>query len=461
MTDRVHRQKKTPVRVTRTREIVLDILSEVLERDGFVHDSLRMALEKYQYLEKADRAFITRMAEGTVENLLAIDAILNDCSKIKTAKMKPLIRTVLRMSVYQILWMDRVPDSAACNEAVKLIKSRRLEGLAGFVNGVLRNVVRRKGEFDFSDWSVRYSMPRWILDMWQKQYPDETVENMLKAFLADTPVSVRCNRTRASEEEIRESLKAQGVQASESPVCSRVLFLEGYDYLEQLDAFAKGWIQVQDASSSLVAEAACPRQGDRVLDVCGAPGGKSLHMADKLKGTGMVTVRDLTEEKIALVRENIARAGFDNIEAQVWDALEFDAEWEERADIVIADLPCSGLGVIGKKPDIKYRVSEERIESLTELQRQILSVVSRYVKPGGKLVYSTCTISCRENEEQREWFLNHFPFQAESLEGVMGPAVKEETLREGYLQLLPGKYPCDGFFIAVFRKKRQQEETDC
>lgn len=175
-------------------------------------------------------------------------------------------------------------------------------------------------------------------------------------------------------------------------------------------------------------------------------------MADLLRTTGMVTVRDLTEEKIHLVRANIARTGFSNIQTQVWDAMILDETWVEKADIVIADLPCSGLGVIGKKPDIKYRITRERIESLIDLQRQILSVASRYVKPGGKLVYSTCTVNVQENQDQRQWFLENFPFAPVSLTEILGERINEETLRDGYVQLLPGVYPCDGFFIAVFRK---------
>ena len=436
-----------------TREIVLEILLEVLERDGMIHGAMQNALNKYQYLKKQDRAFITRMGEGTVERLLTIDAVLDLCSKVKTKNMKPVIRTILRMSVYQILWMDRVPDRAVCKEAVKLAKKHHFGGLGGFVNGVLRSVARRKEEFVFEDWSLRYSMPEWILEMWEEQYGRDVTERMLLASLEDSPMTVRCNLSLASAEEIRDSLKGQGVKAVVSPLSAEVLILEQYDYLERLDAFRKGWIQVQDAASALAAEAASPCPGSRVLDVCGAPGGKSLHMADKLKGTGMVVCRDLTERKIALVQENLMRTGFKNMKAEMWDALELDDRWEEQADIVLADLPCSGLGVIGKKPDIKYRMTRDQIESLVLLQREILKVVSRYVRPGGTLIYSTCTVSRQENQEQRQWFLDHFPFSPKGIGPLGGLETEEGTMRDGYVQLLPGVHPCDGFFIAAFEKK--------
>lgn len=435
---------------TESREIILDILTEVLEKGGHSHVVLRQALEKYQYLEKQDRAFITRVAEGTIEYRLTIDAVIDQCSKVKTARMKPVIRNILRMAVYQILWMDRIPDSAACNEAVKLAAKRKFTGLKGFVNGVLRTIARQKDSFVFEDWTLRYSMPSWLIELWKEQYPEETVQQLLESFLKEQPTAVRCNLDLASMEQIQESLRAQGADVEVSPLSSHALLLKKYDYLEGLEAFRKGWIQVQDVSSGFVGDIADPKPGAVVLDVCGAPGGKSLHIADKLRGTGLVVVRDLTEQKIRLVEENVERTGFTNIRTEVWDALEFDPRWEAKADIVIADLPCSGLGIIGKKPDIKYQASRQSLEELAALQRQILKVVSRYVKPGGKLVYSTCTINRKENEAQRNWFLKNFPFRSQNIEGMLGKAVQEESMKDGYLQLLPGRYPCDGFFIAAF-----------
>ncbi len=438
---------------TKERELILDILMEILEYGGYSHVVLKKALDKYQYLEKQNRAFITRVTEGTIEYLLTIDAVIDQCSKTKVTKMKPVIRTILRMSVYQILKMDRIPDSAVCDEAVKLAVKRKFHGLKGFVNGVLRTIAREKETFQFPDWSRKYSMPDWIIELWKKQYPAETVELMLQSFLAERPTCVRCNLDRASMEEILESLKENHVTVQENPLSETALFISGYDYLDAVTAFQNGWITVQDVSSSFVGDVADPKTGDVVLDVCGAPGGKSLHIADKLAGTGSVVVRDLTEHKIRLVEDNIERTGFTNIRAEVWDALIQDPSWEEQADIVIADLPCSGLGIIGKKPDIKYQITKEDLKDLADLQREILSVVFRYVKPGGKLIYSTCTIDRLENEDQRDWILKELPFEPVNIEGVLENRVAEETMKDGYIQLLPGKYPCDGFFISVFQRK--------
>ncbi|SET75841.1 16S rRNA (cytosine(967)-C(5))-methyltransferase RsmB [Lacrimispora sphenoides] len=438
---------------TDSREISLDILLEILERGGYSHIILRQALNKYQYLDKSERAFISRIVEGSVEYLLQIDYIIDSFSSTKVSKMKPVIRTILRMSVYQLLYMDRVPDSAVCNEAVKLAVKRKFTGLKGFVNGVLRNISRNKEGLGWPDDSVRYSMPAWIVSMWEETYGRETAVTMMESFLKNKKTTVRCNFAKASKEEILQSLKKQGTEVSESGISEAVLCIEKYDYLEGLEAFQKGYIQVQDLSSSFVGEIADPQKGDYVIDVCGAPGGKSIHIADKLDGTGMVEVRDLSLLKINMVEENMKRCGFLNIRTKVQDALVADPDSVEKADIVIADLPCSGLGIIGRKPDIKYRMTPEALDSLAALQRNILSVVQAYVKPGGRLIFSTCTINRKENEENARWFLEHFPFDCISLEGKLGEGLDSAAANREFIQLLPGIHPCDGFFIAAFQKR--------
>ncbi len=459
--------------VGNSRELVLDILIEILEKGGPSHVVLRQALGKYQYLSKQDRAFITRVTEGTLEYLIQIDYILDSCSKTPVAKMKPVIRNILRMSVYQILYLDRIPDSAACNEAVKLAGKRHFQGLKGFVNGILRRISREKEKITESlpGLSVRLSAPEWLTAMWNEELGKERTEEILKAFLRERPVTVRCNESLAGREEILKSLESQGVTCHALPSLPGVLELSGYDYLESLEAFQQGWIQVQDTSSVLAGLAAAPKKGSFVLDVCAAPGGKSIHAADLLAGTGMVEARDITEKKAALIEENVYRCGFSNIRTKVWDALVPDESVKAKADVVLADLPCSGLGIIGKKPDIKLRMTKESADSLASLQREILSVVWQYVKPGGILVYSTCTIHKAENQENAAWFLEHFPFVPVDLTERIGAFVQpvdlterigaygqsgalfQDSLKEGWVQLLPGSGPWDGFFFSVMQRK--------
>lgn len=437
---------------TNSREIVLDVLLEILENGSYSHLVLKQALDKYQYLEKQDRAFITRVSEGTVEYLILLDAVINRFSKVKVKKMKPVIRTILRMSVYQILYMERVPDSAVCNEAVKLAKKRRFDGLSGFVNGVLRTVSREKAGLSFEDPSVRYCMPDWILSMWEADYGKERAWAIAASFLSERRLSVRCNLSLASKEKILESLRCQGISVTESPLNSRILYLKNFDYLEQVEAFLNGWLCVQDPSSSLVGQIASPKEGDFVLDVCSAPGGKTMDLADRLHGTGAVEARDLTDYKTSMVEENLFRCGFSNVRTKVWDARIFDDKLEGTADILLADLPCSGLGIIGKKPDIRLRITPKELSSLVSLQREILSSIWRYVKPGGTLIYSTCTINRKENEENASWITGNLPFREKPI-GELLPEALRKDCKGNRIQLLPGIHPCDGFFIAAFERE--------
>ena len=440
------------------RELALDILLEIVERDGLSHVVLSQALSKYQYLEKQDRAFITRVTEGTLEYLIQIDYVLGRYSSVKVEKMKPVIRALLRMSVYQILYMDRIPDSAVCNEAVKLAAKRRFQGLKGFVNGVLRTVSRNKEQLTFPDDRIRYSIPQWIYDMWMEEYPKETVRKVLEAFLDKSRLCVRLCAGRAEAEAIKDSLIRQGVLVEDSGYGDDLVFLDHVDYVESLEAFQKGWIQIQDLSSAMVVRAANPQKGWRCIDVCGAPGGESLHLAEVLGGTGQVEVRDISHSKADLIEDSVKRLGYSNVTVTVMDALLKDEKSVEAADLVLADLPCSGLGVMGRKPDIKLRATPQSARDLAQLQRDILSVVWQYVKPGGVLVYSTCTINRKENQDNAAWFSDNFPFEPVDIRGRLGDGIREETMEQGYVQLLPGIYPCDGFFLAVFRRVEERAE---
>jgi 16S rRNA (cytosine967-C5)-methyltransferase len=413
---------------------------EVMEHDRYSHLVLRDVLDKYAYLEKQERAFLTRLVEGTIERAVELDYILDLYAKVKVKKMKPLIRNLLRMSVYQLRYMASVPDSAVCNEAVKLAKKRGFGQLSGFVNGILRSIVREPERIVYpgrdknltAALSVQYSMPEWIVAQWLESLGGQKTEELLKAFSVEQRLVVRTNLNHTTPEALLAALRAQGIEAEQTEVLPYALVLSGYDRLDAIPQFAAGDFYVQDISSMMVAEWASVKEGDYVIDVCAAPGGKSTHIAELLKGTGHVEARDLTEEKAALIRENIRRHGLSNMEARVWDATVYEEESAEKADVLICDLPCSGLGVLGKKTDIRYKMTPEKQKELVALQRRILNTVHNYVKPGGTLVYSTCTIHSEENEKNVEWFLKEYPeFTLERME-----------------QLLPGTVGQDGFFLA-------------
>lgn len=440
------------------REIVLAVLLDITEHEVYSHIALKNVLDKYQYLDKKERAFITRVTDGTLEHMIEIDYILDQFSKVKVKKMKPVIRNILRSAVYQLKYMDTVPDSAVCNEAVKLAVKKGFGTLRGFVNGVLRNVARNQETVcwpkdPLKALSVKYSMPEWIIELWLKEYDQHTVENILADFQKEKPVTIRCNTSRGSVENLEKMMDAEGIYWERHPYLSSAYKISGYDHLNDLESFQEGLFTVQDISSMLVSTVAAPKKDAYVIDVCAAPGGKAIHMADLLCGTGQVDARDLTEYKVGLIEENIERMQFKNITAWKADATVLVEESIEKADIVIADLPCSGLGVLGKKTDLKYKTTKEQARQLALLQKKILDIVWRYVKPEGVLVYSTCTINPQENIENVKWFLETHPeFKLDCIEDYLSDELKKEV-KAGCLQLLPGVHDSDGFFIARFKRK--------
>ena len=426
------------------RELVLDILIEVNEKEQYSHLVIRDVLNKYQYLEKQERAFLTRLAEGTIEHMLEMDFIINSFSKVKVNKMKPLIRNLLRMSVYQLKYMDAIPDAAVCNEAVKLARKRGFGQLRGFVNGVLRNIARELAHLQYPDeklepvrfLEVTYSVPAWMVEQWIKDFGYEQTKEICASFLHERPITIRTNLTKTTPEELMDKLEAEGVTVNKIEKLPYAFEISDYDYLQALESFEAGLFYVQDISSMMVAEIAAPEKGNYIIDVCAAPGGKSSHLAEKMEGTGTVEARDLTEYKVSLIEENIERHGLENMNAVQMDATVYDEASKEKADVLICDLPCSGLGVMGKKTDIRYKMTAEKQKDLVQLQRQILDTVYTYVKKGGTLVYSTCTIHKDENAGNVEWFVKKHPeFEVLSSE-----------------QMFPGGEYHDGFFIAKLRR---------
>ena len=435
---------ETSVMAENTREIVLDVLLSLEKGEDFSHRLLKNVLDKYDYLDSRDKAFIKRVTEGTLERQLELDYYLNHFSSVPVRKMKPLIRCLLRMSVYQIVYMDAIPDSAVCNEACKLAGKRKFQNLKGFVNGVLRNIAKKKAELPLPDrkknltefLSVKYSMPLWIVKLWLDEYGSEGTEKILEGLLRIHPVSLRFRTTLSGEE--REGLiaemKGRGVTVNQSEYLPYIYTVDSVDGIGNLPGFETGKITVQDVSSALALEAAGIKDTDFVMDICAAPGGKSILAAEK---ASKVLSRDVSEAKVAMIEENLERMQVTNVKTQVFDATDTDEEYIETADVLLMDVPCSGLGVMGKKRDIKYHASPEGLESIMELQRKIISSSWRYVKPGGVLLYSTCTIHRGENEDRVRWICEKFPFEQEESK-----------------QLLPGFMECDGFFFARLRRKK-------
>lgn len=442
-----------------SRMICLECLIDILENNNHCHIVLNDTLKIYQYLDKKDRAFITRLCTGTVERKLELDYIINQFSKVKVNKMKPVIRSILRMAVYQIKYMDTIPNRAAINEAVNLANKKGFYTLKGFVNGVLRNIDREIDNVEYPKkdtleyYEVKYSMPKWIISKWFKEFGKDTTIKILKAFLKDdTTTSVRCNTNIIDVDDLAEQLSKEVTKVEKSSYCKEGLILSGYDYIGKINSFNQGLFYVQDVSSMISVDAMGIKLEQYIIDVCAAPGGKAITAALSLKKTGMVDARDISEKKVKYITDNIDRFGLDNVSVKVQDALVEDESVIGKADIVIADLPCSGLGVIGQKADIKYNTSKEKLSELVDLQRKMLSVVHKYVKPGGILLYSTCTINKDENLSNVKWFIDNFDFEMDSLKPYVSTNIKSDTVEKGYLQLLPGVHNTDGFFIARMKR---------
>lgn len=426
------------------REIVLDLLIEVNEKNQYSHIVLSQALNKFAYLEKQERSFVTRLFEGCLEKSIELDYVINQFSKTKTDKMKPLIRNLLRMGAYQIMYMDGVPESAACNESVKLAKKRGFHTLSGFVNGVLRAIARNRDNISYPSeekspeeyYSVKYSMPQWLIKMWTEQFGTEKLVEILEGFNGNRKTFIRCNTLKCSPDEVKSRLEKQGVVVKAVPDIDFAFEIDNYDSIGGLESFNKGMFYVQDVSSIMAGIIAQPKEGDTIIDMCAAPGGKSINAYLLANGKAKVNAYDISEYKTSMIMENVERLGLDKITADVRDATQLFEDSIGKADLVIADVPCSGLGVLSRKNDIRTKMTGEMIDEIVLLQRKILKNASLYVKTGGTLVFSTCTINKKENQENVEWLL-----------------ANTELKEVSQLQILPGQMANDGFFIAKFVKK--------
>ena len=446
------------------REVVLDMLLSL--REGKLsHTILKDTLDSYLYLDKSSRGFITRLYEGTIEKRLYLDFIIDGYSKTPVKKMKPIIMLLLEMAVYQLFFMDRVPDSAAINEAVKLAKKRGLTGLSGFVNGVLRNITRNKENIALPDKNkdlikyleIKYSTPRNVVEYLIKDYGSEEAEAILEAFEEKRPLVARATKNR---EELIKKLDAEGVRVSTDTIFPESLKILELDSLSYLESFEEGDFVIQDESSQFIGKIVGLPKGARVLDLCAAPGGKSLLFAEMEEVDEIISC-DISESKTELIEDNIRRIGTDKIRTKVNDASMYNPDFLDGFDLVICDLPCSGLGVMGRKRDIKYNVSIDKIRELAILQKKILENAVRYVKKGGRLIYSTCTKTKAENEENFTFISEFKGFSAvdfsDKIRGYVDRYKDGERLvneaKKGFIRLIPGELGTDGFFVSEYMRE--------
>ncbi len=442
-----------------TRRAALNILVDIEKNQAFSNIAINKFLKKHE-VSSLNRRFISQLVYGVLENKLYLDYIIKGFSKTKIHKIEIEILNILRLGLYQIAFLEKVPNSAAVNESVKLAKKTN-QRLSGFVNGILRNYVRNRDKVKLPSYkthpinylSIKYSHPIWLVDKWVENYGIEFTEDLLKSNNKKPNLTIRTNTLRITREALTQKLKLEGVKCRAGKIAPEAIVIESMDKgIDYLEAFRKGLFQVQDESSMLVSHVLDPKGGELIIDVCSAPGGKATHIAQLMGNRGRIISRDIHKHKLELIEESSSRLGISIIETKRFDALKLDEDLIEAGDRVLIDAPCSGLGIIRRKPEIKYFKKANDILELSKLQKQILDISSRYVKIGGILVYSTCTIQDEENINIIEKFLaekDNF-----MLEDISIDISDEISSNKKYIQLYPNVSNVDGFFICKMKRVR-------
>ncbi len=421
----------------------------LVERGAFISEALNSLLQEYQLNDKNVR-LTTELLYGTVRMQATLDYLLNQISNRKMDSLSPIIRNILRLGSYQLVFLDRIPASAAVNESVKLTPKRNRKPIAGFINGVLRNLARKQDSLTLPDLTTdptnhiatKYSYPQWMVTRWIERWGVQETVEFCRINNNPRETSLRVNTLKTSVEAVKQALEAKGIHVSLGQFAPDVLLVgPGLQILED-PLFAAGHYYIQNESSALVSHALAPKPGELIYDICSAPGGKSTHIGQLMGNLGDILSIDQTDSKLTLVRENAKRLGVRIIRTLAADATQLPAL--PLADRVLVDAPCSGLGVLRHKPDIRWRKSENEIKKLPIIQRDILAQAAKLVKPSGILGYSTCTTEIEENQDIINWFLECHPnFRFFPLPGWF------PNTPGGMVEILPQHYNLDGFFICV------------
>ena len=446
------------------RQVALIILHEVEMEDAYSNIALNRIFEQHP-LNKIDRSFVTEIAYGTLRVLNTLDWVIGQFIKRPLDTLTPWIRNILRLSLYQIMYMDKVPVSAAINEGVELAKRYGHQGTVKFVNGVLRNIDRNLSTLTFPEISkepvkhiaIKYSHPEWMIKRWITEFGIEETIKICQANNEAPPNIVRTNTLKLTREALVSELEAEGVQCHKTNYAPEGLVIENLTSIGRLESFQQGYFQPQDESSMLVAKVVNPKPNQMVIDACSAPGGKTTHLSQLMENQGQVIAADIYKHKMGLIIENAKRLAITNIKTETTDARELAEKFKDQADRILVDAPCSGLGVLRRRPDARWRKSLDQIQELQELQLEILTKVSPCLRSGGVLVYSTCSITPEENVQVVEAFLkDNSDFAASDLTEYLPKELlhfADLKPQKGYIQLLPHIHGMDGFFIARFEKK--------
>ena len=444
-------RKKTP------RAICLEILSRVERSGGHPDTLLTDSFKRYRHLTPIDRAFLTELSYGVLRWQGKLDWVISGFSNIAPEKTEPGILNILRLGLYQILYLTRTPVSAAVNESAELAKKIRGKGGAGFVNAILRSVVRGREEIVYPEiakdpilhLSVVESYPLWLVQRWTGEWGIEETQRICRAMNQISPLTLRTNTLKIRREDLIQKLREKGLTPLSASFAAEGIVLKDAPPVSELPFFREGLYVIQDEASQLVTEVLGPQPGERILDACAAPGGKTGHMGQRMKNEGVIYALDLTREKLSRVAEVC-----DRLEIRIVETVKGDGTkplpFPEKAkfDRVLADVPCSGFGTLRKNPDLKWRKSESDVKRMSELQSSILTKVSGYVKEGGVLVYSTCTLFREENEDVIERFLSDCPeFKLDEIASVL-PEKSRPFIQKNYFKTFPRRDEMDGFFVA-------------
>ncbi|MBE6918190.1 MAG: 16S rRNA (cytosine(967)-C(5))-methyltransferase RsmB [Ruminococcaceae bacterium] len=441
------------VRKLGARDVALEVLMQVDRANAWSDGSLKRTIAKNK-LDSREAALATRLSYGVIQNKLLLDYYISCYCTQKAEKLESVIRNILRIGGYQILFMDKIPHHAAVNEAVEMTRRANRPKAAGMVNAVLRKFVANWMNMPAlpgatADYlSVRYSHPKWLVERLMELLGPEEAEAYFRMNNEIVPTTIQTNTLKTTAEELEKELRHAGVTVEKHPWLPGCFEVSATGDLESLPAFTEGRFMVQDAAARLVATIAQPAPDAKVMDVCAAPGGKSFALAIDMKDQGQIVSCDIHPHKLKLIESGAQRLGITSIRAAQADGREPHAAWQQTADLVVADVPCSGLGIIRKKPDIRYKNPKE-LAQLPAIQLAILKNASTYVRSGGTLIYSTCTVLPEENEAVTEEFLaKHIDFELESF-ALPLPIGKQK----GHLTLWPQRFGTDGFYICRMRRK--------
>lgn len=438
------------------RKIALDILDHIEETDGYSNLVVNKLVHKEE-MDYKDKRFISNLVYGVLENKIFLDYIIRKYSSVRLKKIQGSTLNILRLGVYQLIFLDKVPDSAAVNESVKLVKKANPKS-SGFVNAILRSVVREKDslplpkrEDDLIEYlSVKYSHAKWIVEKFTNDFGEEFTEEILKANNNKPLMNIRTNTLKITRSDLIAKLEEVGLVVSESKFNeSGIVVVSFDDSILNLDLYKEGYFIIQDNGSMLISEILDPKPGEKVLDVCSAPGGKTTHIAELMKNEGVVVARDIYEHKLELVENSAKRLGITIVETNSHDGTVFIESEEKMYDKILLDAPCSGFGIIRRKPEIKYNKTLDDIINLSSLQYDMLSVNSKYLKVGGEMIYSTCSI----NKEENQYVVDKFLIENDEFELVdLSDKISFVDRLDKTITLYQSFNETDGYFICKLKR---------